>query len=73
MLAIIAIGYDPASPSIRQHPMTAERYLIPAAIHRVEEEIKRSRFITTVAYTPTLAGARDFIAGLVADNALEAK
>ncbi|MCC6458204.1 MAG: YigZ family protein [Caldilineaceae bacterium] len=37
------------------------RYPIPARIHRVEEEIKRSRFITTVAYTPTVAAARDFI------------
>ena len=49
--------------------MTAERYLIPAAIHRVEEEIKRSRFITTVAYTPTLAEARDFIATMRAEFA----
>ena len=49
--------------------MTAERYLIPAAIHRVEEEIKRSRFITTVAYTPTLAEARDFIAAMRAEFA----
>lgn len=37
------------------------RYPIPARNHRVEEEIKRSRFITTVAYTPTVAAARDFI------------
>jgi uncharacterized YigZ family protein len=37
------------------------RYPIPAQIHRVEEEIKRSRFITTVAYTPTVEAARAFI------------
>lgn len=37
------------------------RYLIPAARHRVEEEILRSRFITTVAYTPTLEDARSFL------------
>ena len=37
------------------------RYPIPTARHRVEEEIKRSRFITTVAHTPTAAGARAFI------------
>ena len=49
--------------------MTAERYLIPAAIHRVEEEIKRSRFITTVAYAPTLAEARDFLATMRAEFA----
>lgn len=37
------------------------RYLIPAQVHRVEEEIKRSRFLTTVAYTPTVEAARSFI------------
>ncbi|MBV7332783.1 YigZ family protein [Chloroflexi bacterium TSY] len=40
----------------------SERYLIPSKRHRVEEEIKRSRFITTVAYTPTVKEARAFIA-----------
>jgi uncharacterized YigZ family protein len=40
----------------------ADRYPIPAATHRVVEEILRSRFITTVGYTPTLAGARAFVA-----------
>jgi uncharacterized YigZ family protein len=39
----------------------SERYPIPAGLHRVEEEINRSRFITTVAYTPTVAAARAFI------------
>ncbi len=34
------------------------RYPIPAATHRVEEEINRSRFITTVGYTPTVVAAR---------------
>lgn len=37
------------------------RYPIPAATGRVEEEILRSRFITTVGYTPTLAAARTFV------------
>jgi uncharacterized YigZ family protein len=37
------------------------RYPIPAQIYRVEEEIKRSRFITTVAHTPTVEAARAFI------------
>lgn len=37
------------------------RYPIPAQRHRVEEEIKRSRFITTLAYTPTVEVARAFI------------
>ena len=39
----------------------SQRYPIPAGLHRVEEEINRSRFITTVAYTPTAAAARAFI------------
>lgn len=42
----------------------AERYPIPASIHRVEEEILRSRFITTVAPTPTLEDARAFVAAI---------
>lgn len=38
------------------------RYRIPATTHRVEAEILRSRFITTVGYTPTVEAARHFIA-----------
>ena len=38
------------------------RYPIPAGQQRVEEEIDRSRFITSVAYTPTVEAAREFIA-----------
>ncbi len=45
----------------------SNRYPIPGASHRVEEEIKRSRFITTVAYTPTVGAARTFIAGIKAE------
>lgn len=37
------------------------RYLIPAGTFRVEEEIKKSRFITTIAYAPTVEAARAFI------------
>lgn len=44
--------------------MAVERYLVPASVLRVEEEIKRSRFITTVAHTPTLEAARAFIASI---------
>lgn len=40
----------------------ARRYHIPAQNHRTEEEILRSRFITSVAYTPTVEAARAFIA-----------
>jgi len=39
----------------------SQRYPIPARQHRVEEEIRRSRFITTLAYTPTVPDARAFI------------
>ncbi len=41
---------------------TPNRYRIPAATHRVEEEISRSRFITTLGYTPSVETARAFIA-----------
>lgn len=37
------------------------RYPIPAQTHRSEEEIKRSRFITTIGYAPSPEAARDFI------------
>lgn len=39
-----------------------DRYWTPAATHRVEEEILRSRFITTVACTTTPEAARAFVA-----------
>jgi uncharacterized YigZ family protein len=42
--------------------MAETRYLIPAAPHRVEHEIERSRFITTLARAATLDDARAFIA-----------
>lgn len=41
--------------------MTVQRYPIPAQTHRVEEEIRRSRFITTVAHAPTVEDAQAFI------------
>ena len=44
--------------------MTSQRYPIPARTHRVEEEIRRSRFITTVGYAPTVEQARAFIAAI---------
>lgn len=40
----------------------SERYPIPAERHRVEEEILRSRFITTVGHAPDVEAARAFIA-----------
>lgn len=45
------------------------RYPIPAAIQCVEEEINRSRFITTVGYTPTVEAARAFVATVSAEFA----
>lgn len=39
----------------------SQQYPVPAARHRVEEEIRRSRFITTVAPAHTLDEARAFI------------
>ena len=45
----------------------SNRYPIPAARHRVEEEIRRSRFITTVAHTPSVEAARAFISEMRAE------
>ena len=45
-------------------PMVATRYLIPATSHRVEEEIRHSRFVTSVGGAPTVEAARAFIAGV---------
>ncbi|MEZ4868381.1 MAG: YigZ family protein [Caldilineaceae bacterium] len=47
--------------------MTGVRYSIPATSHRTEEEILRSRFITTVGYTPTVEAAREFIGAVSAE------
>lgn len=42
--------------------MEGKRYLVPAHLHRVEQELQRSRFITTVAPAPTVEEAKAFIA-----------
>ena len=45
--------------------MDTSRYPIPLAVpYRFEEEIKRSRFIVTVAHTPTIASAKTWIAAI---------
>lgn len=49
--------------------MSAGRYRIPAAIHRTQEEIKRSRFITTVGPASTVDEARALIAQVAAEFA----
>ena len=41
-----------------------ERYPIPAQTWRVQEEVRRSRFITTVAPAPSVGQAREVIAGV---------
>lgn len=43
--------------------MTAPvRYPIPARVHRVEEVVQRSRFVTTLAHAPDAAAAHAFVA-----------
>lgn len=47
--------------------MSAERYVVPGGRHRVEETIRRSRFITTVGRAPTGEAAHAFVAGVRAE------
>ncbi|EGB15303.1 Uncharacterized protein family UPF0029, N-terminal acting [Pseudodesulfovibrio mercurii] len=44
-----------------------DRYPIPAATHRVEETIRRSRFVTTLAHVPDAESARAFVAAVKAE------
>ena len=41
--------------------MAASRYFVPAGTHRVADEIRRSRFITTLARAASVAEAQLFI------------
>ena len=41
--------------------MARTRYAIPARVHRVEETIQRSRFITTLAHAPDADAAHAFV------------
>ena len=43
--------------------MSSARYPVPAQRHRSEEEILRSRFITTLAHAPSVAAARAVLTG----------
>lgn len=55
---------------VANSPLASQaRYRIPAQTHRTEEEILRSRFITTVGYTPTVEVARAFVATVSAEFA----
>jgi len=47
-------------------PMS-HRYPIPAAFHRVENSIKRSRFIASAAHAPDIETAKAFIADIKAE------
>lgn len=49
--------------------MREARYPIPAGLHRVEAEVQRSRFITTLARASTVEEARAFIAQVRAEFA----
>ncbi|MBW3533748.1 MAG: YigZ family protein [Gemmatimonadetes bacterium] len=42
--------------------MTAPGYPVPARIHRVEDVVQRSRFLTTLAHAPTSDAAHAFVA-----------
>ena len=48
---------------------TSDHYNVPAGIHRFEEEIQRSRFITTLAPTATVDEAVAFIDSIRAEFA----
>jgi uncharacterized YigZ family protein len=39
----------------------SDRYAVPARLHRVEEVVRRSRFVTTVAHAPDAPAAHAFI------------
>jgi len=45
----------------------ADRYPIPAAFHRVEQTIKRSRFVTSLTHAPDMESARAFVAAVKAE------
>lgn len=48
--------------------MTAGRHLVPARVHRVEETIQRSRFVTTIARAPSAEAAHSFIDGVRSEH-----
>lgn len=48
---------------------TPDRYPVPAGTHAVEEEVKRSRFITTVGRASTLEEASAFVRQVSAQHA----
>lgn len=51
----------------RYSPSMADRYLIPSTSHRVEESIKRSRFIATAAHASDTDAAKAFVAEIMAE------
>ncbi len=49
--------------------MDEKRYPIPAGLHRVEQDIQKSRFITTVAPAATVEEAKAFVARVREEHA----
>jgi uncharacterized YigZ family protein len=43
------------------------RYRIPAATHRIEHEVSRSRFVATLGNVATVSAAREFVAAIRAE------
>lgn len=58
---------NPPARLSRGAPVSDKRYPIPAQTHRCEEEILRSRFITTLAPAPTVEEARAVVAAVSAE------
>jgi uncharacterized YigZ family protein len=55
-------------PSSSILPMSS-RYPVPAATHRVEEEVRRSRFVATIARAESAAAAQAFVRAMQAEFA----
>ena len=60
----VRAGLQPASGGVESAAprMDEPRYPIPARVHRVEQDVQKSRFITTAAPAPSVDEARAFIA-----------
>jgi uncharacterized YigZ family protein len=57
-------GGEEAPAGDSGHGPAPARYPVPGAVHRVEEEIRRSRFITTLAPAADEEAARAFVASM---------
>jgi uncharacterized YigZ family protein len=52
---------SPGATGVRKRAVSESRYPIPTGIHRVQETIQRSRFITTVSHAPSATDAHAFV------------